>query len=124
MDFLIKHPLIVLALSFFLLWLSAKIGLFVRKRQLKLQKDVHQDLDIIVSATLTLLGLGLSGMMGTNFVGQPGDVHQAARVARDQHVGHAHTAELGRVSSRAKIAHFNSWPGAKNFTLNLCRGDV
>lgn len=57
MDFLIKHPLIVLALSFFLLRLSAEIGLFVRKRQLKLQKDVHQDLDIIVSATLTLLGL-------------------------------------------------------------------
>jgi hypothetical protein len=46
MDNLIKHPLIVLALSFFLLWLSAKIGLFVRKRQLKLQKDLHQDLDI------------------------------------------------------------------------------
>jgi hypothetical protein len=55
--FLIKHPLVVFVLSFFLLWLSAKIGLFIRKRQLKLQKDVHQDLDIIVSATLTLLGL-------------------------------------------------------------------
>jgi hypothetical protein len=55
MDNLIKHPLLVLAVSFFLLWLSARIGLFVRKSQL--EKDVHQDLDIIVAATLTLLGL-------------------------------------------------------------------
>ena len=57
MDNLIRHPLIVSALSLFLLWLSARIGLFVRKRQRKEETDVHQDLDIIVSATLTLLGL-------------------------------------------------------------------
>jgi hypothetical protein len=57
MDNLIRHPLIVSALSLFLLWLSARIGLFVRMGQLKKEKDVHQDLDIIVSATLTLLGL-------------------------------------------------------------------
>jgi len=57
MDNLISHPLIVSALSLFLLWLSARTGLYVRKRQLKEEKDVHQDLDIIVSATLTLLGL-------------------------------------------------------------------
>jgi hypothetical protein len=57
MDNLIRHPLIVSALSLFLLWLSARIGLFVRKRQRKEETGVHQDLDIIVSATLTLLGL-------------------------------------------------------------------
>jgi hypothetical protein len=57
MDNLIRHPLIVSALSLFLLWLSARIGLFVRMGQLKEEKGVHQDLDIIVSATLTLLGL-------------------------------------------------------------------
>jgi hypothetical protein len=57
MDTLTRQPLIVSALSLFLSWLSARIGLYVRKRQLKEEKDVHQDLDIIVSATLTLLGL-------------------------------------------------------------------
>ena len=57
MGSLIKQPLIVSALSLFLLWLSARIGLFVRMRQLKEEIDVHQDLDIIVSATLTLVGL-------------------------------------------------------------------
>jgi hypothetical protein len=33
------------------------IGSVVRKRQLKLDEDVRQDLDFIVAATLTLLGL-------------------------------------------------------------------
>jgi hypothetical protein len=53
----IRQPFIVLALSFCLMWLSARIGLFIRKRQLKRAEDVHEDLDIIVAATLTLLGL-------------------------------------------------------------------
>jgi hypothetical protein len=39
------------------MWLSARIGLFVRKRQLKQIEQVHQDLDLIVAATLTLLSL-------------------------------------------------------------------
>jgi hypothetical protein len=52
---LVSHPLIVLALSFFLMWLSARVGLSFRKRQL--DEDVLQDLDLIVAGTLTLLGL-------------------------------------------------------------------
>jgi hypothetical protein len=51
----VRHPLIVLALSFLLMWLSARIGLSFRKRQL--DEDVLKDLDLIVAATLTLLGL-------------------------------------------------------------------
>ena len=39
------------------MWLSVGIGIFVRKRQLKLDEDVWQDLDFIVADTLTLLGL-------------------------------------------------------------------
>lgn len=39
------------------MWLTARIGLFVRKRHLKLAGHADQDLDLIVSATLTLLGL-------------------------------------------------------------------
>jgi hypothetical protein len=54
---LINHPLVVLVFSFFLMWFSARIGLFVRKKQTILAEGVHQDLDIIVTATLTLLGL-------------------------------------------------------------------
>ena len=54
---LVRHPLIVLALCFILMWLSARIGLSFRKRQPDLDEDVLKDLDLIVAATLTLLGL-------------------------------------------------------------------
>jgi hypothetical protein len=57
MNNLVGHPFLVLALSFFLMWLSARIGLLVRKSQTTLSEGVHEDLDIIVTATLTLLGL-------------------------------------------------------------------
>jgi hypothetical protein len=57
MDNLAKFPLVVLALSFCTMWLSARIGLFFRKREPNLQEAKREDLDLIVTATLTLLGL-------------------------------------------------------------------
>lgn len=54
---LMKSPFLVFALSFILMWLSVRIGVFFRKRQLELEEDVRHDLDVIVAATLTLLGL-------------------------------------------------------------------
>jgi hypothetical protein len=54
---IIRHPLFVLPVSFVLMWLSAQAGLFLRKGQLKIDEDVHQDHAVIVSATLTLLAL-------------------------------------------------------------------
>jgi hypothetical protein len=54
---LITYPFLVLALSFFLMWLSARIGLFVRMRQPKAEEHEYEDLDLIVTASLTLLGL-------------------------------------------------------------------
>ena len=46
----------VLSFSFVLMWPSAQVGLFLRKRQLKIE-DVHQDHAVIVSATLTATGV-------------------------------------------------------------------
>jgi len=57
MDNLAKYPVAVLALSFFAMWLSARIGLSFRKRKPKLEEDDRQDLDLIVASSLTLLGL-------------------------------------------------------------------
>ena len=54
---IIRHPLFVLPVSFVLMWLSAQVGLFFRKRRLKVDEDVRQDHAVIVSATLTLLAL-------------------------------------------------------------------
>jgi hypothetical protein len=57
MNDLIRYPLVVLVLFAFTLWLSARIGLYFRKRQLKQEEDDRHDLDLIVAATLTMLGL-------------------------------------------------------------------
>jgi len=51
-----KSPFFVLSLSFVVLWLSARIGASLRMQQV-LEEDMRHDLDVIVAATLTLLGL-------------------------------------------------------------------
>jgi len=50
-------PLVVFALSFVGLWLSAQIGGFFQKKLRPLQEDEWKDLDTVLAATLTLLGL-------------------------------------------------------------------
>lgn len=50
-------PLLVFALSFFVLSLSALIGASFLMRQRKLEKDVREDFGVILAAALTLLGL-------------------------------------------------------------------
>src|SRR5271168_5314147 len=54
---IVRYPLVVFVLSFLVMWLSAWVGLILRERKLKLDEGLHRDLDLIVSATLTLLGL-------------------------------------------------------------------
>jgi hypothetical protein len=53
----IRYPLIVFALSFFLLSLSAWIGRSLSKRRRILEGEVREDFGVILAATLTLLGL-------------------------------------------------------------------
>jgi hypothetical protein len=57
MSNLMDFPLFVFVLSFVVMWLSARIGFFLRERQARLEQGAHLDLDLIVSATLTLLAL-------------------------------------------------------------------
>ncbi len=52
-----RYPFLVLALSFAILWLSARIGVSFRKRRRNLEEDEREDFGIIVAAVLTLLGL-------------------------------------------------------------------
>ncbi len=54
---IVRYPFVIFVLSFLLMWFSAWLGLSLRKRRAQLETGVHQDLDLIVSATLTLLGL-------------------------------------------------------------------
>jgi len=68
MNDLVRFPLLILASSLFVMLLSARIGILLRKRRSKIQEEARHDLDIIVSAVLTLLGLiiGFSFSMATN----------------------------------------------------------
>jgi hypothetical protein len=57
MNSLIKAPFVVFGFSLIVMWLAARIGLFFRKRQNVLEEGTHEDFDLVVGATLTLLGL-------------------------------------------------------------------
>ena len=66
---LLRHPLVVSALSFVVLWLAASTGAFWRgKLGFELPEDLRQDFGVILAASLTLLGLiiGFSFSMATN----------------------------------------------------------
>jgi hypothetical protein len=67
MSALTDLPLLAFSISFAVLALSVRIGALLRQRKL-IQEDLHQDLDIILAATLTLLGLiiGFSFSMAIN----------------------------------------------------------
>jgi len=57
MNQMMRYPALILALSLMVLWLSTRIGAFFCKRQRKLEEDKRPDFDLVVTATLTLLGL-------------------------------------------------------------------
>jgi len=57
MTHLRDFPLLAFAVSFVLLWLSAQAGTSLRQRIKPLEEGERHDLDIVLTATLTLLGL-------------------------------------------------------------------
>jgi len=57
MTTIVDFPLRVFALTLLVLWLSAQIGAVVRKRWLSLEETERADFDVVLAATLTLLGL-------------------------------------------------------------------
>jgi hypothetical protein len=63
----VRSPFLVFLISFIVLWLSARVGAEFRKRHL-LEDDLRHDLDVVVAAVLTLLGLitGFSFSMATS----------------------------------------------------------
>jgi hypothetical protein len=53
----VDRPLLLLVLTFLLLGLAARIGVFLRSRRRELPEQVREDYGVIIGATLTLLGL-------------------------------------------------------------------
>jgi hypothetical protein len=68
MERIAHYPLLVLVVSFFILWLSARLGRYFLLKQIKPEKELREDFNIILAATLTLLGLiiGFSFSMAAN----------------------------------------------------------
>lgn len=52
-----NYPILLFALSLILLWLSAKSGAYLRRKLLSQEASTREDLDLILTASLTLLGL-------------------------------------------------------------------
>jgi hypothetical protein len=57
MGTLLRSPLLVLAASFLSMWTSAQVGGYFRRRQGNVEEKAQEDRDVVVAATLTLLGL-------------------------------------------------------------------
>src|SRR5258706_3181467 len=61
------YPLLIFVISFMTLWVAALLGRYVLRRQRMPNKEMRDDFSIILTATLTLLGLiiGFSFSMAT-----------------------------------------------------------
>ncbi|MGA7315870.1 MAG: hypothetical protein WBX22_18075 [Silvibacterium sp.] len=68
MTYLLDHPILVFAISLLILWFAALTAAFFRgKLGFELAGDIREDFNVILAATLTLLGLiiGFSFSMAT-----------------------------------------------------------
>ena len=97
-----RSPFLVLPLSFFVMWLSVWIGVFLRKRYQDLDKDVNHDFELIMASTLTLLGLiiGFTFSMAINRYDQRKNYEEAeANAIGTEYV----RADLLPVSDAARV---------------------
>jgi hypothetical protein len=79
MSRIVGYPQLVLVLCLVTLWLSAQIGASFRKRRQNLEEDDREDLSVVKSASLTLLGLiiGFSFSMASNLYDQRKNCEEA-----------------------------------------------
>ena len=54
---LVKYPLAVFLVSFVVLFVATRVGMHVHRLSEHLQQDIHEDFNIVLGATLTLLAL-------------------------------------------------------------------
>ncbi|MCC8992093.1 MAG: hypothetical protein LM550_00020 [Candidatus Contendobacter sp.] len=57
MNNIIHYPRLVFALSFVTMWLSAWFGRYILRKRYKLDEEMREDFNVILTATLTLLAL-------------------------------------------------------------------
>jgi hypothetical protein len=57
MENLMEYPLAVFVLSLAVLWVASRLGVFLIEKRPPLEEDMRHDLGVVLTATLTLLGL-------------------------------------------------------------------
>ena len=100
----LNHPVFVFLLSFFVLWLSARIGGAYLRRWRKPEEDIREDLGVIMATTLTLLGLiiGFSFSMGIGRYDQRKNYEEAEANAIGTFVAHGLPGSRSRKWSHAQ----------------------
>jgi hypothetical protein len=99
---LTDRPIIVFALSFIVLWVSARFGWFFLRRRFSLEEENREDFGFILGASLTLLGLiiGFSFSMATSRYDQRKNYEEAEANA----IGTEYLrADLLPAADRAKV---------------------
>lgn len=102
MDYVRYHPFLLFAVSFVALWLAARIGAALLRRAPELDEDIHRDFDVVLAATLTLLGLiiGFSFSMAISRYDQRRNLEEAGSNA----IGTAYVrADLLSAADGAKL---------------------
>ena len=104
---IMRYPFFVLVFSLVVLWLSAQIGVFFRKRRGDADEAEREDFGVVVSATLTLLGLiiGFSFSMASSRYDQRKILEEAEANAIDTEYVRADflpTADAARVRTLLK----------------------
>jgi hypothetical protein len=56
-SFVANRPLLLLALSFVMLWLWAAVGRWFLRKKRPLEQEIREDFDLVLGGSLTLLGL-------------------------------------------------------------------
>jgi len=98
-----NYPLLVLVLSFLLLWFSASIGsTFLAKRH-RIEEGTREDFNLVVGTTLTMLGLiiGFSFSMAINRYDQRKTLEDSEANA----IGTEYAGRPARRRGRGETAH-------------------
>ena len=79
MENLTRYPWLIFAAAFVALWLASVMGSWLRRRNSSAEDEQHEDLGIILGATLTLLALiiGFSISMASSRYDQRKNLEEA-----------------------------------------------
>ena len=113
---LADYPLLVFVLSFFCLWLSSLIGATMRRRRGPIDDGAGEDFGVILTATLTLLGLIIGSASRWRSPLRSAQELRRGRGQRDRH-GIRPRRSAARSPTRRKCEHCSKLPRSAHLVL-------